>query len=638
MADQLDRDSGPAAIPSNDHRPNSGLREGEIPHAQVNESIRLADKTIIFGQQNRLRNGLLMEDEQLRRFHAGHDLVKFFYGGIRQIPDYLLDAILAAGISVTLIMNRDLLVFDHVRQHQSFHVGYTRKTIYMPEQVLTTAFAKGYDYWAISEVVIQEAWPLLDYLLILEMIRRAQVRLHEKHSLGYYFVKDTLRFLNGHRKDELEILEKEGRETEADEEDEFMLFYRRYAENFYSWDRNILERDPYEMADEIFDEPQERAWAEWKIDAITHTFNYPTYFQLDRDIVHPAVFELAEIHGLPVEPQTVEEVIHDLRDLARFRVSRQVKTDPLLDRLIDAGAPGILAFVDVAAEERATGQRHITADFFDGYYTVAEFKKKLQAHSDTLPEGAPGSVCNDFNELLGVGLLQAAQTQFQRFRTLRRADQEESRHVLRELIYFLLGIRRPELEEQQKEEMIATPERWGPTQQVDKWLDLANHLLPSGDDPDRKTLLVVILRKLERHPLYHQLFLQQARDLASSPELTWGANARDQVEQLYALVPDQPYRQSSDPQALQNRLSRFKQLRQQRPDDDELLLLLAGILLRLDQADNYPELAETVGKLGDCAAPALRELVDSISHRDTRRRKIRIAALYLLRAGQPQAT
>jgi|GEM_PF-3046912 hypothetical protein len=35
---------------SNDARPNSGLREGDILHAEVNEAIGRLHKTIIFGQ------------------------------------------------------------------------------------------------------------------------------------------------------------------------------------------------------------------------------------------------------------------------------------------------------------------------------------------------------------------------------------------------------------------------------------------------------------------------------------------------------------------------------------------------------------------------------------------------------------
>jgi hypothetical protein len=62
-----------------DRRPNSGLREGDITHAEVNEALRQLPKTIIFGQQNRLRNGVLIEeDERLDRFHAGHDLASPF--------------------------------------------------------------------------------------------------------------------------------------------------------------------------------------------------------------------------------------------------------------------------------------------------------------------------------------------------------------------------------------------------------------------------------------------------------------------------------------------------------------------------------------------------------------------------------
>jgi hypothetical protein len=159
---------------ADDERPNSGLREGVIIHADVNVALRGHRKTVIFGQQTRLRAGVLLDDEKLDRFHAGHDLVKFFYGGVRQLPEYLLDALLDWGINVTLVKRNDLLVFRHVREHQYFHAGRTRKTIYMPEKAIEAAAEKGYDYWAISEVMIQESWPLLDYHLLIELMRRAQ--------------------------------------------------------------------------------------------------------------------------------------------------------------------------------------------------------------------------------------------------------------------------------------------------------------------------------------------------------------------------------------------------------------------------------------------------------------------------------
>ena len=183
----------PTLHTTGDQRPNTGLREGHIHHADVNETIRMNSKTVIFGQQTRLRNGMMMPDEQLPRFHAGHDIVKFFYSAVRQLPPYLVDALLDHNLSVTLVRGPSLLVFHHAREHQSFHVGRTRRTIYIPEKVLRDAHEQGYDYWAIGEVLVQEAWPLLDYLLILETIRRLQEHLKTHRTLGYYIVKDTLR-------------------------------------------------------------------------------------------------------------------------------------------------------------------------------------------------------------------------------------------------------------------------------------------------------------------------------------------------------------------------------------------------------------------------------------------------------------
>lgn len=121
---------------SNDDRPNSGLREGNISHADVNEAVRRLPKTIIFGQQTRIRDGIVMDDEKIPRFHAGHDLVKFFYSSVRQLPEYMLDGLLGSNISVTMVKSDDLIVFNHTREHQSIHTGRTRKTIYIPEMVI----------------------------------------------------------------------------------------------------------------------------------------------------------------------------------------------------------------------------------------------------------------------------------------------------------------------------------------------------------------------------------------------------------------------------------------------------------------------------------------------------------------------
>ena len=278
-------DSPTITPPSNDARPNSGLREGDISHADVNTAIRGAAKTIIFGQQNRLRNGILMADEKLPRFHAGHELVQFFYQGMNKLPEYFLDALLDSEISITLVTGPasagkdpqatvkaqaaggDLLVFDHVRQHQSFHVGYTRRTIYVPEGILREAVYKGWDSWAVAEAVIREACPLLNYLLILNFIRRSQQRLRSHFTIGSQtVVKNTFLRMNKH----LVVSE-----NEDDEESEFEAFLRYYGQRFFKFDRKIRDQDPYELADDIFDEPQEREWSGQKVNQITTSLQFP---------------------------------------------------------------------------------------------------------------------------------------------------------------------------------------------------------------------------------------------------------------------------------------------------------------------------------------------------------------------------
>ena len=50
-----------------------------------------------------------------------------------------------------------------------------------------------------------------------------------------------------------------------------------------------------------------------------------------------------------------------------------------------------------------------------------------------------------------------------------------------------------------------------------------------------------------------------------------------------ALIPEDPLRQSFDPQRLRARLHLFEQAHATDPNDGELVPLLVGILLRLDR-------------------------------------------------------
>ena len=61
------------------------------------------------------------------------------------------------------------------------------------------ASERGYHPWAFSEVLLHEAWKLLDYHLVVELARRCQTWLHRHFGVtDFYFVKDTLLSLNKH--------------------------------------------------------------------------------------------------------------------------------------------------------------------------------------------------------------------------------------------------------------------------------------------------------------------------------------------------------------------------------------------------------------------------------------------------------
>lgn len=631
-------DGGIGDVPSEDERPNSGLREGDVTHADVNQAIKYAPKTVIFGQQTRLRLGLMMEDETLPRFHAGHDLVKFFYGAIRQIPETILDGILASGITITLVQKRELLVFRDVRSHQSFHTGRTRRVIYMPEHVVESAFKAGYDYWALAEVIVKEAYPLLDYILILEFIRRMQMRMRQLTTLpGITYIKDTLRSLNGHLKDPTQRLRDEGRFMVDPKEDEFGEFYGHYSGHFKAWGRSLIKRDPYAVADEVFDEATERKWAEWKVDHITHTYSFPTFFELNRDIVHPAAYEQAARLSMDTEPTTVEEILHDLGDLARFRVSRQVKTEPLLDQLIDMGAPGILGFARLVATERALGEPVVTDYLFDGYNPVTRFREKLQAFSSDLPPDL--GVGGTFDRLVNPLVVAEAKARLEYYRELGDLDGGDWRHFLRNFVFQLIGSLLPYVSDVEKDNMLATPNYYTPSQEVAAWLKVADDLFPDTGGGTTDTTLVEILLELRRHPQYHGLFEEQARQLDKAAD--FGHDLRAQVLALSKLIPVPPYRYSSEPHAVESRVKALRRLQDDDPDSLQQFALITEIFVRLDRADDYEQLLQHVGPFvatNDAVGPQIRgslaELILSIDDNDSRRQSIREAAKRLLVASQ----
>ena len=76
---------------------------------------------------------------------------------------------------------------------------------------------------------------------------RCQQHLTEHFTLGHGFVRSTLEQLNRHRK-----------VNENTQDNEFQIFFDFYKAGLFQLDRSLRELDPYDVADQIYDEPQER--------------------------------------------------------------------------------------------------------------------------------------------------------------------------------------------------------------------------------------------------------------------------------------------------------------------------------------------------------------------------------------------
>ncbi len=605
-----------------DERPNCGMREGHITHQEVNDAIRAADMTVIFGQQTRIRDGVRLPDRRLSRFHAGHDMVKFFYGAIRQLPDYFVTALLESDVAVTLVKGPELLVFRGPREHQAFHVGRTRRTVYMPHQVLRAAWENGYDYWALTEVIVTETWPLLDYLLLLEFVRRCQVRLRTLYTLGYGFVRSTLEELNNHRRLE-----------EEDPECEFEIFFRHYSDAVFCLDRSIVDCDPFDIADELFDESRERLWGNLKLYELATAYRYPTYFHIDRDIVHGAAFRASEELSVPLEPQKPEDCIHDLWDEARFRRSRSVKTEELMERLIEFGADGIRTFYQTVAEEVTYGYEYVTANRYDGYDIRTGFGELLSRYVAGKHSREPGGVAGDCDRLYNYFIGLKRRQLLEEFKGLSPRSQAENAYLMKKMLSRVVETRLSAKDVPDFRRRI-------------EFLDDARLLIETGEDllRDRKRddekeggedletgCLSRILANLDAHPLFHTVFLAQYRTLKGDQTAVVMEDIRPQVENLALHLPDGAIPLTSDPHGFRNRLVSFVELKEHAPSSPRQLSLLAGLFLRLDRSENYETYLDLVRHIGDPARTELEEVVENhLVYGDRPRARIRAAAGTLL--------
>lgn len=115
----------------------------------------------------------------------------------------------------------------------------------------------------------------------------------------------------------------------------------------------MLEADEYQVAASsdamtkaLFDDYYETLWAERKASELFEELEYPDYFLLDRDIVHPAAREMAAAAGQDQAPQSMDEARHDFRDHVRFGIGVSMGYEALMSQALRLGADGMQGLME----------------------------------------------------------------------------------------------------------------------------------------------------------------------------------------------------------------------------------------------------------------------------------------------------
>ncbi|MCC7264690.1 MAG: hypothetical protein IT369_19415 [Candidatus Latescibacteria bacterium] len=600
------------------------MKEGNITHEQVNAAVAAAPKTLLFGSQNRRRQGLQVGDQPLRRLHLAHDQVRFFYSALRQLPEFFFDALLDSRITVTVVMDCDLLCFKDMRNHQAVHIGLARRTIYLPEGILAAVHRNGYDYWSLTQIILAEGWKLLDYALLVALVE-AGLRRHYTHltSMGHSAFRHVVKVNNHHRSayESPLLREKQQRSGMQFPINELEEFIELYEKPFLKLLRPSLKGKPItadELAHQLYDEYQEELWAQRKVVELAEQFQYPSYFLLDRDVVHPLACQRAENAGQDPAPRNIDEARHDLADELRFGRHRDGAVERFVQaamRFGAAGAEGLLreicaalfitGRIDEDLEERVTvllaarstrGLIGVQGTLRHGlalarcsqvlrfYVAVKTGERRLHLEdfdwiralliSLVAAKSGPG----DFTQNMVIDAIEKVEELFAQFRVL--LAREAGR---------LLG------------RTVAGEEVESPAlgADIDRLLGVAAAAL---------SRLIDLPEDYQKRVLDH--FGSEPRaEAAAAPTVPIEGPMEgpvedivDQVSRILALLPSRLHAASSGSATAPRRLLRdFEYLRTRFPNDPDQLPLLAMVLVRLDHAENYEQLLEEIRALGSQA-------------------------------------
>jgi len=558
---------------------NLGLFDGEVSHAEVNQTIALADKAVLFGEQTRLP--YFPEDVRLPKLHAGDPLVLLFWKVLKKIPETLRVALLEAPLSLTLIRGEELLFFTDFRRHQALHIGCRRRAIYLPEVLLHAAEDKGYDYWAIAEGVIYAGWMLLDYLLLVDVLKAyaEQARKLPGYRLGELLQRKLVTRYNRHRRDSADAGRSEIRE--------FLDGYRVPLLEITGY--QAMAAEPFALARELFDPELEQRWARDKMERIAQVFNFPQMFLFDRDIIHGVAGELALNRGQEVEPQSFADVLHDYRDALRFELRPLMTTfgkglvpkprAVFLQQVVALGSRGLRGFFEAYREDQPEVRKlmhplwmHLCSLSSDpaGVFSRAGRCRAL------VREGIAGDIDAPLAGIL-IRLDRAPN-----YPTI-VAEVAAMGKPVREELVSLVGQQR--LEEEDGWEIFKVRKQ-----------GIVKHACEALEKIEGNG--AVVWKKEERINLHEDEGIQE-------------------------LLADNPHRLTSDPNGLLLYLRAYRRsLEEFGPDDPDSDFLLAAVLIRLDKSDHYPRLLEQIQRLGTPAFSALHGVFEQIPEQDLRRRTI----------------
>ena len=560
---------------------NLGIFDGHVPHVDVNRTLNVADKVILLGEQNRLP--YFPDDQRLRKLQAADPLVLFTWKVLKKIPQNLRDALIDEPISLTLVRGDDLLYFSDYRCHQALHIGRRRQTIYLPELLLHAAEDKGYDHWAIAEGLIYSGWILLDYLLMLDVLRSYQslVRSTPGRRLNASLLRTLVEDYNPHRREHVE----EGRSEVV----EFVDGYKSALVRIEP--EEAAETDPVELAREVFDPGIEQRWAQDKMERIAKLFNYPRMFLFDRDIIHGVAREVAERQRQDIAPKSFADLLHDYRDSLRF------DDDPLM-ATFGKGKPRA-TFLEQVVQLGARGLR----GFFVAYRTAEQEVVDLM-HPLWM------FLCSLSSDPAGVF------SRVGRCRSLGRLGQEEGMDG--PLAGIMIRLDRAENYGDMVAEVAAMGV--GARQELNGLIE--NQSLQEEDEwevfKSRKQTIVTraaeALDRIDGTDVDRGLPQGRSSPLHGDPTIA-------------ALLQDSPHRLTSDPSGVLLYLRSYQRsLEEFGPDDPDTDFLLACILLRLDRSEHHFQLLQSVRQLGILAFSVLHNIFENVPEHDAGRHGILMPA------------